>query len=376
MLIVLLWLSFLYGSYNGAMVVALTEMMPAERAHGRVLARLLAGDRPVRRVHAAGLHLADRGHRQQGGARLLAGVRRRVRPVATLLIYRAIQRCQRRRRRNRLTSLDHVRHLDRILRNRRKACRQKTNPSSRRAPLGLAGASLFCRGDPGRRGQVVSSGGFAAAYKALAPDSSARPAISWSRAGGRRWEIRRTPCRNGSPRASRSTSSSWSATRSTIWSSRARSDRTAASTWRARASAGRAGGRPEAGHQHRGRAEAHAACTRSRSPIRTARAASISRTRCSSARHRRAGEEQGPDDPGRPGRRGGRARRRRNRLPADQRAQAHQGIDLVGPLPPEVQEYTVFSAGIVAGAQRTKPPAPLSASSPHPPPPPPSPRAA
>ena len=28
MLMVLLWLSFLYGSYNGAMVVALTEIMP------------------------------------------------------------------------------------------------------------------------------------------------------------------------------------------------------------------------------------------------------------------------------------------------------------------------------------------------------------
>ncbi len=28
MLMVLLWLSFLYGSYNGAMVVALTEVMP------------------------------------------------------------------------------------------------------------------------------------------------------------------------------------------------------------------------------------------------------------------------------------------------------------------------------------------------------------
>ncbi len=40
MLLVLLWLSFLYGSYNGAMVVALTEIMPAERAHRRLLAGL------------------------------------------------------------------------------------------------------------------------------------------------------------------------------------------------------------------------------------------------------------------------------------------------------------------------------------------------
>jgi MFS family permease len=30
LLIVELWLSFLYGSYNGAMVVALTEIMPVE----------------------------------------------------------------------------------------------------------------------------------------------------------------------------------------------------------------------------------------------------------------------------------------------------------------------------------------------------------
>ncbi len=40
MLLVELWLSFLYASYNGAMVVALTEIMPVERAHGRVLAGL------------------------------------------------------------------------------------------------------------------------------------------------------------------------------------------------------------------------------------------------------------------------------------------------------------------------------------------------
>ena len=32
------------------------------------------------------------------------------------------------------------------------------------------------------------------------------------------------------------------------------------------------------------------------------------------------------------------------------------GIDLLGPLPPEVQKYTVFSAGVLTGAQ-----APLAA---------------
>ncbi len=43
MLIVLLWLSFLYGSYNGAMVVALTEVVPAKvRTAGFSLAYALA----------------------------------------------------------------------------------------------------------------------------------------------------------------------------------------------------------------------------------------------------------------------------------------------------------------------------------------------
>ena len=43
MLMVLLWLSFLYGSYNGAMVVALTEIVPASvRTAGFSLAYALA----------------------------------------------------------------------------------------------------------------------------------------------------------------------------------------------------------------------------------------------------------------------------------------------------------------------------------------------
>jgi MHS family citrate/tricarballylate:H+ symporter-like MFS transporter len=43
MLMVLLWLSFLYGSYNGAMVVALTEVVPvAVRTAGFSLAYALA----------------------------------------------------------------------------------------------------------------------------------------------------------------------------------------------------------------------------------------------------------------------------------------------------------------------------------------------
>jgi MHS family citrate/tricarballylate:H+ symporter-like MFS transporter len=43
MLIAELWLSFLYGSYNGAMVVALTEVMPVDvRTSGFSLAYSLA----------------------------------------------------------------------------------------------------------------------------------------------------------------------------------------------------------------------------------------------------------------------------------------------------------------------------------------------
>jgi MHS family citrate/tricarballylate:H+ symporter-like MFS transporter len=43
MLIVLLWLSFFFGMYNGAMVAALTEVMPAEvRVAGFSLAFSLA----------------------------------------------------------------------------------------------------------------------------------------------------------------------------------------------------------------------------------------------------------------------------------------------------------------------------------------------
>lgn len=43
MLSVLLWLSFIYGMYNGAMIPALTEIMPAEvRVAGFSLAYSLA----------------------------------------------------------------------------------------------------------------------------------------------------------------------------------------------------------------------------------------------------------------------------------------------------------------------------------------------
>ena len=67
MLLVELWLSFLYGSYNGAMVVALTEVMPADvRTSGFALAYSLAtalfgGFTPLvatALIHATGDHAA------------------------------------------------------------------------------------------------------------------------------------------------------------------------------------------------------------------------------------------------------------------------------------------------------------------------------
>ncbi|RRE16001.1 hypothetical protein EAN91_04520 [Klebsiella pneumoniae] len=58
MLSVLLWLSFIYGMYNGAMIPALTEIMPAEvRVAG--FAGLQPGDRGVWRLHAGDFHSAD-----------------------------------------------------------------------------------------------------------------------------------------------------------------------------------------------------------------------------------------------------------------------------------------------------------------------------
>ena len=79
MLLVLLWLSFLYGSYNGAMVVALTEVVPAEvRTAGfslayRLATALFGGFTPLVStwlIEATGNRAAPA---------LLAGVRRRLR---------------------------------------------------------------------------------------------------------------------------------------------------------------------------------------------------------------------------------------------------------------------------------------------------------
>ncbi len=62
MLSVLLWLSFIYGMYNGAMIPALTEIMPAS-ARGRFLAGLQPGDGGIWRLHAGDFHGADRVYR-------------------------------------------------------------------------------------------------------------------------------------------------------------------------------------------------------------------------------------------------------------------------------------------------------------------------
>ena len=79
MLTVELWLSVIYAWYNGAMVVALTEIIPATRAYGRLLARLQPRD-DARRLVARDLDLAHRTDRRQGGAGLLDELRRPLRP--------------------------------------------------------------------------------------------------------------------------------------------------------------------------------------------------------------------------------------------------------------------------------------------------------
>jgi MHS family citrate/tricarballylate:H+ symporter-like MFS transporter len=69
MLAIELWLSFIYACYNGAMVVALTEVIPASvRTSGVSLAQ---PRHHARRVVAPDLDLVDRPHRRQGRARLV-----------------------------------------------------------------------------------------------------------------------------------------------------------------------------------------------------------------------------------------------------------------------------------------------------------------
>ena len=59
LLTVELWLSFLYGSYNGAMVVYPHRDHARERARHRILACLQPGDSDFRRLHAGDLHVPD-----------------------------------------------------------------------------------------------------------------------------------------------------------------------------------------------------------------------------------------------------------------------------------------------------------------------------
>ena len=79
LLMVELWLSFIYASYNGAMVVALTEVIPVHVRTVGFSGRLQPRDRAVWRLHARDLDLSDRDHRQPRGRRIVADVRGRLR---------------------------------------------------------------------------------------------------------------------------------------------------------------------------------------------------------------------------------------------------------------------------------------------------------
>ena len=59
LLAVELWLSFIYGSYNGAMIVGVDGDRAVECAHDRIFRRVQPGDRLVRRLHAGDQYLLD-----------------------------------------------------------------------------------------------------------------------------------------------------------------------------------------------------------------------------------------------------------------------------------------------------------------------------
>ena len=71
MLTALVWLSFLYAGYNGAMVVALTEIVPAEVRDLWFLAGLQPRDGDFRRLHAGRIGNPHQVDRRQGGPRAL-----------------------------------------------------------------------------------------------------------------------------------------------------------------------------------------------------------------------------------------------------------------------------------------------------------------
>jgi MFS family permease len=74
LLTVELWLSFLYGSYNGAMMVFLTEIMPVDvRTTGFALA--YSGRRRLWWLYARDQHLSDSRHGESRGSGLVAVLR-------------------------------------------------------------------------------------------------------------------------------------------------------------------------------------------------------------------------------------------------------------------------------------------------------------
>jgi hypothetical protein len=82
-----LWLSFLYGSYNGAMVVALTEVMPVEvRTAGFSLAYSLATTVGGFTPAIATLLIHVTGNKAAPG--LFLGVAAICGLIATLVLYR------------------------------------------------------------------------------------------------------------------------------------------------------------------------------------------------------------------------------------------------------------------------------------------------
>ena len=87
LLMVELWLSFLYGSYNGAMVVALTEVMPVEvRTAGFSLAYSLATTIGGFTPAISTLLIHSTGNKAAPG--LFLGVAALCGLVATLVLYR------------------------------------------------------------------------------------------------------------------------------------------------------------------------------------------------------------------------------------------------------------------------------------------------
>ena len=78
LLTVELWLSFIFGSYNGAMVVFLDRDHAGRRTNLGVCAGLQPGHRNLWRLYARGQHLLDPRHRKSRDSRFVAVVCRSV----------------------------------------------------------------------------------------------------------------------------------------------------------------------------------------------------------------------------------------------------------------------------------------------------------